>query len=50
MMERYKFPVMLGPAHDKPAGSYQRAECWGNELDNHVERGAGSVEALANQN
>ena len=37
-MKRYKFAPMLGPAHGKPVGSSsQRAECWGNELECHVE-------------
>ncbi len=46
-MERYKFPVMLGPAHDKPAGSYQRAECLGNELEYHAESVQRQVDHLA---
>jgi hypothetical protein len=46
-MERYKFPPMLGPARGQPAGSYQRAECFGNELDYTVERVADAVDHLA---
>ena len=38
---------MLDPAHDKPAGSFQRAECLGNELGDHVERVADAVDQLA---
>jgi hypothetical protein len=46
-MERYKFAQMLGPAHDKPAGSYERAECFGNELDYTVERVTDAVDGLS---
>jgi hypothetical protein len=42
-MNRYHFPPMLGPASDKPQGSYEWAECYGNELDYHVERLADEV-------
>ena len=46
-MERYKFPPMFGPAHRYPVGTFQRAECFGNELDYTVERVADDVVALA---
>jgi hypothetical protein len=42
-MNRYHFPPMLGPASGKPEGSYEWAECYGNELDYHVERLADEV-------
>ncbi len=42
-MERYHFPPMLGPASRQAEGSYDWAECYGNELDYHVERLAGEV-------
>jgi hypothetical protein len=35
--ERYKFPAMLGPASEQPEGSYEWAECWGNELEYRAE-------------
>ena len=37
-VERYHFPPMLGPASDQPEGSYEWGECYGNELDYHVDR------------
>ena len=43
-MEPYHFPPMLGPASGKPEGSYEWAECYGNELDYHVERLADEVD------
>jgi hypothetical protein len=46
-MERYHFPPMLGPASRKPEGSYEWAECCGNELDYHVERLAREVDHFA---
>jgi hypothetical protein len=46
-MNRYHFPPMLGPASDKPEGSYEWAECYGNELDYHVERHADEVHRFA---
>ncbi len=33
----YQFPPMLGPASAQPEGSYEWAECWGNELEYHAE-------------
>jgi hypothetical protein len=47
-MERYKFAPMLEPAHDKPAGSFQRAECYGNELEYSAECVELQVDRLAN--
>jgi hypothetical protein len=44
---RYKFPPMLGPASAQPEGSYQWAECLGNELDCHVENVERDVSHLA---
>src|SRR5689334_7046037 len=46
-MEHYRFPPMLGPASGKPQGSYEWAECYGNELDYHVEHLADEVESFA---
>ena len=37
VMERYHFAPMLGPASGQPEGTYEWAECYGNELDHHVE-------------
>jgi hypothetical protein len=45
-MQRYKFAPVLGPANDKPIGSFQRAECWGNELKFLVESIEKSVDHL----
>jgi hypothetical protein len=45
-MERYHFAPMLGPA-SHPEGSYDWAECYGNELDYHVERLADEVDRFA---
>ena len=38
---------MLGPASDKAEGSYEWAECYGNELDYHVESLLGEVDSFA---
>jgi hypothetical protein len=47
MMERYHFPPMLGPASRQVEGSYEWAECYGNELDHHVESLADEVDRFA---
>jgi hypothetical protein len=46
-MERYHFAPMLGPASHQAEGSYDWAECYGNELDYHVERLADEVDRFA---
>jgi hypothetical protein len=46
-MERYHFAPMLGPASHQAEGSYEWAECYGNELDYHVERLADEVDRFA---
>ena len=46
-MERYHFPPMLGPASRQAEGSYEWAECYGNELDYHVESLADEVDRFA---
>jgi hypothetical protein len=38
---------MLGPAYRKPEGSYEWAECYGNELDYHVDRLVDEVHRFA---
>ena len=38
---------MLGPASSKPQGSYEWGECYGNELDYHVESLADEVDRFA---
>ena len=38
---------MLGPAADQPLGSFERAECFGNELDRVTEQVADAVARLA---
>jgi hypothetical protein len=45
--QRYEFPPMLGPAADQPLGSFERAECFGNELDRVTEQVADAVARLA---
>lgn len=37
-VERYKFPPMLGPTSQHPCGSFEYAECLGNELDYRTEK------------
>ena len=44
---RYEFPPMLGPVADQPLGSFERAECFGNELDCATEQVADAVARLA---
>jgi hypothetical protein len=46
--KRCKFPPMLGPASNQPEGSYQWAECWGNELEYRAESVERMVWDLAN--
>jgi hypothetical protein len=46
-MERYHFAPMLGPASGQPEGSYEWAECYGNELDYHVNSLADEVYRFA---
>ena len=38
---------MLGPASGKPEGGYEWAECYGNELDYHVDRLSDEVDRFA---
>ena len=47
VMERYHFPPMLALHSDKPQGSDEWAECYGNELDYHVERLVDEVHRFA---
>jgi hypothetical protein len=46
-VERYHFPPMLGPASSQPEGSYGWGECYGNELDYHVDRLTDEVDRFA---
>ena len=46
-MERYHFAPMLGQASHQAEGSSDWAECYGNELDYHVERLADEVDRFA---
>ena len=46
-MERYHFPPMLGPASRQAEGSYEWAECYGDELDYHMESLADEVDRFA---